>query len=287
MSADGNSISGTIHGYETQDRTYPLVLERATPATKWAIPAPPQQLPKMAADAKPGVEVATVKPAQPGAHIFEVTMQGTHLVIKALTVHDLIKFVYPVQKRQITGGPSWMSTERWDIEVKPDIPGSPNQQQMQEIVQKVLTERFALKVHEEKREMTAYVLTVGKNGPKMTKSTDPFPDPNFLLGPGGVLHARGTTMGYFAQLLQVSILDRPVVDQTGLTGRWDFTLKWTLDESQFADEPWGPPKPAADDAKGPPPLFTAIQEQLDLKLEAQKTQVPVLVIDHAERPSPN
>ena len=287
MSADGNSISGTIRGYETQDRTYPLVLERATPATKWAIPAPPQQLPKMAADAKPGVEVATVKPAQPGAHIFELTMQGTHLVIKAFTVHDLIKFVYPVQKRQITGGPSWMSTERWDIEVKPDIPGSPNQQQMQEIVQKVLAERFALKVHEEKREMTAYVLTVGKNGPKMTKSTDPFPDPNFILGPGEVVHARGTTMGYFTQLLQVSILDRPVVDRTGLTGRWDFTLKWTPDETQFADGPWGSPKPAADDPNGPPPLFTAIQQQLDLKLEAQKTQVPVVVIDHVERPSPN
>lgn len=287
MSADGNSISGTIRGYETQDRTYPLVLERATPATKWAIPAPPQQLPKMAADAKPGVEVATVKPAQPGAHIFELTMQGTHLVIKAFTVHDLIKFVYPVQKRQITGGPSWMSMERWDIEVKPDIPGSPNQQQMQEIVQKVLAERFALKVHEEKREMTAYVLTVGKNGPKMTKSTDPFPDPNFILGPGEVLHARGTTMGYFTQLLQVSILDRPVVDRTGLTGRWDFTLKWTPDETQFADGPWGSPKPAADDPNGPPPLFTAIQQQLDLKLEAQKTQVPVVVIDHVERPSPN
>jgi len=287
MSADGNSISGTIRGYETQDRTNPLVLERATPTTKWTISEPPQQLPKMAADAKPGVEVATVKPAQPGAHIFELTMRGGHLVIKALTVHDLIKFVYPVQKRQITGGLSWMSTERWDIEVKPDIPGSPNQQQMQEIVQKLLAERFGLKVHEEKRKMTAYILSVGKNGPKMTTSADPFPDPNFIIGPGGSLHVRGTTMGYFAQLLQVSILDRPVVDQTGLTGRWDFTLKWTPDESQFADGPWGPPKPAADDPKGSPPLFTAIQEQLDLKLEAQKTQVPVVVIDHVERPSPN
>jgi uncharacterized protein (TIGR03435 family) len=121
----------------------------------------------------------------------------------------------------------------------------------------------------------------------MTKSTDPFPNPNFIIGPGGVLHARGTTMGYFVQLLQVSILDRPVVDQTGLTGRWDFMLKWTPDESQFADGPWGPPKPTADDPKGSPPLFTAIQEQLDLKLEAQKTQVPVVVIDHVEQPSPN
>lgn len=287
MSADGNSISGTIRGYVTQDRTFPLILERATPTTKWTISEPPQQLPKMAADAKPGVEVATVKPAHPGAHIFELTMRGGHLVIKALSLHDLIKFVYPVQDRQITGGPSWMDTEKWDIEVKPDTPGSPNQQQMQEIVQKLLVERFALKVHEEKREMTAYILTVGKNGPKMTKSADPFPDPNFIIGPGGKLHAQGTTMGDFAQLLQVSILDRPVVDQTGVTGKWDFTLRWTPDESQFPGGPWPPPKPTADDPNGPPPLFTAIQQQLDLKLEARKMQVPVLVIDHAERPSPN
>jgi len=94
-------------------------------------------------------------------------------------------------------------------------------------------------------------------------------------------------MGDFAHLLQGGILGQPVVDNTGLSGRWDFTLKWTPDETQFAGGPVKLPPPAADDANAPLPLFTAIQEQLGLKLDAQKVEAPVLVIDHVDHPSPN
>ena len=92
-------------------------------------------------------------------------------------------------------------------------------------------------------------------------------------------------MGEFAHFLQSSVLGRPVVDNTGLTGRWDFTLKWTPDETQFMG--MNPPPPAADDANAPPPLFTVIQEQLGLKLEAQKVDAPVILVDSVEHPSPN
>jgi uncharacterized protein (TIGR03435 family) len=79
----------------------------------------------------------------------------------------------------------------------------------------------------------------------------------------------------------------PVVDNTGLSGRWDFTLKWTPDETQFTGMGMKVPPPAADEANAPPPLFTAIQEQLGLKLEAQKVDAPVMLVDHVEHPSPN
>jgi uncharacterized protein (TIGR03435 family) len=97
---------------------------------------------------------------------------------------------------------------------------------------------------------------------------------------------RNATMGDFAHLMQSAVLDRPVVDQTGLAGKWDFQLKWTPDDSQFSGMGMRPPPPS-EAADAPPPLFTAIQEQLGLKLESGKAQVDVMVIDHVEHPSAN
>jgi uncharacterized protein (TIGR03435 family) len=179
-----------------------------------------------------------------------------------------------------------LGTDRWDIEAKPDTPGQPSGEQMREMVQKLLAERFSLKVHEEKRMIPAYILTVGKDGPKLTKSANSAGLTGFTMGPLGVMHAGSATTGDLARILQNGILDRPVLDQTGLDGRWDFTLKWTPDESQFVGMPVAVP-PSGDDANAPPPLFTAIQEQLGLRLEAQKADVPVLVIDHVDHPSAN
>ena len=153
------------------------------------------------------------------------------------------------------------------------------------IVQKVLAERFGLQFHEDKRKMAAYALIVRKDGPKMTKSADASKPPELLLYPTGVMIAKSATIADLAQMLR-SIFGQPIVDKTGLEGRWDFTMKWTPDETQFTDVP-EPVRRPADDVNAPPPLFTAIQEQLGLKLEAQKADVPVLVIDHVDHPSPN
>ncbi len=280
MSADGNSISGTL----TQNRPFPLVLERARPETEWALPAPPPRMAPMAADAHPAFEVATIKPAPPDERRSMLRMGGADFLMQNLTLVDVIKFAYDVQSRQIEGGPGWMDTDKWDIEAKSDTPGLPSPAQLREMVQKLLAARFALKFHEEKREMAAYALTVGKDGPKLTRSTDTSGLGGFTMGPLGVMHAEAT-MEDFAHVLQSDILDRPVVDETGLEGKWDFTLQWTPDETQFAG--MKVPRPAEDEANPLPPLFTALQEQLGLKLEAQKTDVPVIVIDHVEHPSPN
>lgn len=102
----------------------------------------------------------------------------------------------------------------------------------------------------------------------------------------GAFNAQAFSMADFAHTLR-AIFDRPVVDQTGLSGLWDFNLKWTPDETQFGGMMKGPMPPSDDSADAPPPLYTALQEQLGLKLESGKAQVPVLVIDQVEHPSPN
>jgi uncharacterized protein (TIGR03435 family) len=282
ISADGNSISGTV----TQSGSLPLVLSRAAPGTEWATAAPPTRILSMATEAKPGVEVATIKPIQPGTRLVMLLMQGEHLVVKNISLKYLIQFAYDMPDRQIAGAPGWTDTEKWDIEAKPDTPGMPSIPQMRLIVQSLLTERFALRSHEEKQKLAAFALTVGKNGPKLTKTADASQSPNFV-APLGMLDARSSTMGEFAHFLQSSILGQPIVDNTGLTGRWDFTLKWTPDETQFTGPGMKVPSQAAEDANGPPPLFTAIQGQLGLKLEPQKVDASVMVIDHVEHPSPN
>ena len=93
-------------------------------------------------------------------------------------------------------------------------------------------------------------------------------------------------MADFARVMQSAVLDRPVLDQTELSGKFDFELKWTPDETQFASL-GGAPKPLADDVTGPPDLFTAIQQQLGLQLKSVKAAVDVLVIDRVEKPSAN
>ena len=132
-----------------------------------------------------------------------------------------------------------------------------------------------------------YALTVGKNGPRLTRSEAASPFPNLVPRGPGNWPVRNATMEEVAGVMQ-SHLDRPVLDQTGLKGRFDFHLQWTSEETQLASVrgPDTPPKPP-DAAETQPDLFTALQEQLGLKLESIKAQVVVLVIDKVEKPSEN
>jgi uncharacterized protein (TIGR03435 family) len=281
MSADGKSIAGT---WMEGTMPIPLLLERATADTAWAIPEPPKP---MAADADPSLEVATIKPSQPDRPGRAFLWRGNRFTTFNTTLMALIGFAYDVQEKQVIGGQPWMNSEKFDIEGKPDIPGTPSREQLRTMVKKLLADRFQLKFHNEKRELPAYVLTAGKTEPKMTKDdANPSGLPALFFRQLGDLNVRNATMGDFVHLLQSAVLDRPVVDQTGLAGKWDFELKWTPDDSQFSGMGMRPPPPS-DAADAPPPLFTAIQEQLGLKLESGKAQVDVMVIDHVEHPSPN
>ena len=283
MSADGNSIAGQW----TQGQPLALVFERATNDTAWAIPEPPPKLPAMPADANPTFEVATIKPSKPDQPGKMFGVRGARFTTINTTLADLIQFAYDVQEKQVLNGPPWLETDKFDIAAQPDIPGTFTDKQLKSMIQKLLADRFQLKFHKDSKELSAYVLTVAKTGSKLKKSEgDPSGLPALYFRQLGALTVRNATMSDFSHLLQAAVLDRPVVDQTGLDGRYDFLLKWTPDESQFAGMGIKIPPPT-DAADAPPPLFTAIQEQIGLRLEAGKAPVPVLVLDHVEKPSGN
>lgn len=287
MSADGKTIEGT----STQgSNVLPLVFTRATPETEWSIPTPPPPVPPMAADANPSFEVATIKPSKPGAQGKGFGFRAGHFVTFNTDLNDLIAFAYGRHPKQIVDAPAWFGTDLFDIEAKPDAEGRPSMKQMSEMAQKLLEERFALKFHHEKRELQVYVIGVASGGPKMTKTSSAPTDPQgFSFRALGDLTVRNQNMTDFAQWMQNGVMDRPVVDQTGLTDRYDFQLKWTPDESQFAAfrGVGAVVSPPPDSATAPPLLYTAITEQLGLKMGPGKVPDDVIVIDHVEKPSAN
>jgi len=232
----------------------------------------------MAADAHPSFEVATIKPARPGNLKGGFTVGGHLIYIENQIVEDLLWFAYGVHAKQIVDGPAWLETQSFDIVGQADLDGIPNLQQTQEMVQKLLESRLSLKLHREKRDLSIYAIEVAKGGPKLVRSAErPDALPTQSGGGSGGERARKFTnnsMSDFALGMQ-SFLDRPVVDETGLTGKYDFVLKWTPDETESTD-----PHAA-------PGIFTAVQEQLGLKLEPTRGPTDVLVIDHVERPSEN
>jgi uncharacterized protein (TIGR03435 family) len=233
----------------------------------------------MAKDADPDFDVVTIKPSDPDDKFDVMTTRGRHIVIRNKSLEAMLRLAYGVQRSQIIGAPDWTRTDRFDIDGVPNVDGQPNMKQFQVLVQKVLAERFGLKSHHEQREMPVFALAVAKDGPKMVPSKgDPngLPDNEGMGGNGRQIRKyTNVSMNDLAMMLQFN-LDRPVVDQTGVKGRYDFRMQWTVDEGQA---------PADPDA--PPGLFTAIQEQIGLKLESTKAPVDVLVIDHVEKPSPN
>lgn len=284
LSADEKTITGTW----SQGVPQPLILTRATPETAWTIPTPPPPPVRMAADAKPGFEVATIKPSDPNRPGKLFTVRGPYIVTINTTLNDLISQAYDLHLKQISGGPSWMDSDKYDLEVKPDVPGQPNVAQLKVILQKVLVDRFQLKFHQEKKELSVYAITISKNGSKLTKSqSDPNGLPGLFFGrgtPGVNFNVRNATIQEVGQTLQGAILDRPVVDQTGLTDKYDFTLKFTPDAQMTF---FGPQAPGAEAPDAPPDVFAAFEQQLGLKLGPTRAPADVMVIDRVEKPSAN
>jgi uncharacterized protein (TIGR03435 family) len=284
MSVDGTTIAGQ---FTQGDKPLPLTLKRATPDTAWAVPEPAARPKPMAANADPKFEVATIKPSRPDTPGRAFTVQGRTFSTRNTTLSNLMTFAYGLHARQIAGAPEWFERDAYDVTGQPDADGQPSELQWRKMLQKMIADRFKLAFHREQRELSVYAIVVDKNGTKMTRNdTDPNGLPGLFFRGLGVLPARNATMTDFAGLLQTAVLDRPVVDRTGLSGRFDFTLTWTPDETQFGGLGIKVPPPT-DSATAPPGLFTAVQEQLGLRLESTKAPVDVLVVDRVERPTEN
>jgi uncharacterized protein (TIGR03435 family) len=230
-------------------------------------------------------EVATIKPVDPDVKAGRfITMQGTHrFVEKEYTLKLLIAAAYNLNPRTISGGPGWIESDHYDILAVTPGEVRPTHDEQMSMLRTLLTDRFKLTFHREQKVFSIYELQVAKNGPKLKASTAPPDDPPALISTvypqRVVLPARNATMGDFVSLMQRAMLDRPVVDKTGLSGRYDFDLEWAPDETQFGGD-----LPTASADAPSAPLFVAIQQQLGLKLEATRGPVEAIVVDKAERP---
>jgi len=230
-------------------------------------------------------EVATVRPVDPDAHAGRMfKMDGTHRwVATNFTLRNLIALAYDMNPRTISGGPGWMETQYFNIEAITPGDVRPTRLEQMQMLRALLVERFGLKFHREDKEFSIYALSVAKGGPKLKAAAKP-DDPPELYGvvyPGKIeVPAKGVTMDDFVAMLQRATPDRPTVNRTGLTGKYDFDLVWAQDETQYGGEL----AKAPDDSQSPP-LFTAVQEQLGLKLEATRGMVAAMVVDEAAKPS--
>jgi uncharacterized protein (TIGR03435 family) len=236
--------------------------------------------------------VASIKPNRSGDDRFMLRPQpGGALTATGVTLKMLIMFAYGVAAYQISGAPSWVGVERWDIEAKTDgVQGRLPPDQFNALLRRLIEDRFQLKSRRKTKKMPVYALVVTKGGfkpkPHLAESSPPRPQVQF--GNGSATFKANSVAGLAGQL--TLNLDRPVIDRTGIQGAYDFTLEWTPAPNEGGPEAIGlPPRaepPRATDSNRPS-IFTALQEQLGLKLEPTKGPVDVLVIDHVERPSEN
>ena len=282
LNAGGTEMSGT---FLLGGQALPLNLNRVTEAGAWAIPEAPPPVKTMPADAHPAFEVATIKPSKPEAQGEGMTFEGRSFTTRNTSLVDLLTFAYGLQQNQIVGAPAWAREDKYDVLATPDLEGQPNPSQLRAMVRTLVGDRFGFRFHDEKRDLAAYVLTVAKTGLKITAG-DPKGLPGLFFQGPGVLSVRDAKLLEFAQLIETRVLDRPVVDRTGLADRFNFVLKWTPDDLQLAamGARISPP-PSAGDA--PPDLFTAMQQQMGIRVDSVKVPVDVMVVDGAGKPSAN
>jgi uncharacterized protein (TIGR03435 family) len=266
-----------------------LTIFAVSVAAAIAIPAFSQVSP----ETKPSFEVASVKPNVSGEGYMDGT-PGGRFIATGVPLRMLIIEAYNVRGVQVIGGPNWMNSERWDVEGKPkagDVaappptvrdPGVTSRESL--MLQSLLEDRFQLKSHRETRELPVYELTVAKNGPKLKTSTGvPSGRPRMRMS-RGTLEAYETSLAGVVRFLSNQV-DRMLIDRTGLQGLYDINLKWDP-EARRPVAPDGA-APGVEPTPNQPSIFTAVQEQLGLKLEAAKAPVEVLVIDSVQRPTEN
>ncbi len=241
----------------------------------------------MSPDADPVFAVATIKLSDPSLPGYGMKIRPGQFSATGYTLRLLIMYAWDLHRTQIRGGPAWLDSDKYNVTAKPDGQGLPSPQQWQTMLQKLLADRFGLAFHRETRTLSVYALTVAKGGPKLTSAVgDPNASADISFLALGRLGARNASTADFAHSMQKNVVDRPIIDRTNLSGTYDFGLIWVPDEFQFSEvrTPGGPQIPSNTEGAD---LFTAIQQQLGLKLTAMRAPAEVFVIDHAEKPSAN
>jgi uncharacterized protein (TIGR03435 family) len=247
--------------------------------------------------ARPEFDVASIKPVKGDCKV-PVSMgvgYGTALE-RCVTLKMLVTVAYQLQSFQISGGPGWIDSDRYDLDAKAeDAKSGPDKSRL--MLQTLLADRFKLTLHREMKQSPVYELVLARGGPKIKLSSDQdSPEVNGPSQPGGGPNHGGIRMGagslignaaklaLFAKILSQR-LNRPIVDKTNLAGRYDIQLTWTPGVGENPFGPGGYSLPPSD--SDGPSVFAAIQEQLGLKLESARAPVEVWVVDRAERPTEN
>lgn len=240
--------------------------------------------------AAPAFEVASIKPNSSDDRrvMFQITAGG-RVHCTNVSPQMLIIMAYDLKPNQLTGGPSWLDSVKYDITAKAEGPEEPDR--LKQMMQTLLADRFKLAFHRETKDLPIYELVTAKNGSKLRPSAEDARknQQQFARMGRGSMDLQQMTMANFADHLS-RVVGRNVFDRTGITGTYDIKLEWTPDESEsqlFKGPPDGAgPPPPSPDATGPS-LFAALQEQLGLKLVAGKGPVEIVVIDHIEKASEN
>jgi uncharacterized protein (TIGR03435 family) len=238
-----------------------------------------------AAPAQPRFDVATIRTSDPSAgHGMSLNARGDSLTGHNITLNMLIRTAYGLNDDQISGGPDWVASRRFDINAKADTPMDPNlkpeeaQAVQRQMFQQLLADRFHLQVHHATKEMPGYQLTIGKNGTRGLQSDSG--SERALTVTDGKLKASAVSMDDLAMVLGQRVIQSPVQNATGLAGTFNIELKWDPAQTRAAA--------AADAATdNGPSIFVALQQQLGLRLEPHKTTADAIVIDSAQMPQEN
>lgn len=227
-------------------------------------------------------EVASIKPADPDARGTSSNSDRRLIRIKNWTLKRLVMRAFDVQDYQVTGGPNWLDTYRFNIDAKvdeaePELKGLEAQARMQAMLQSLLEDRFEFQSHKITKIVPVYNLIAANNGFKLTAVKDT--GSHSLNTNNWRLTAKCIEMRGFAVYLSGE-MERPVLDATGIPGCFDFQMEWSHQQD-------GAAKPADANEIVRPSIFTALQEQLGLKLESTKGPIEIIVVDHAEKPTEN
>jgi uncharacterized protein (TIGR03435 family) len=234
-------------------------------------------------DSRAQFEVATIKPHAPDIPGFGIVLTGRRFTGVNVSVSSLMAFAYTLHPRQIFNAPGWIESERFDI-VAEAAEGDGTSMKL--LVQGLLTDRFRLAFHRTQKELSVFELLPAKSGPKLADHPgDPNGKGTFGFHAPGTMEVRDATMADFGGWMQRYVVDRPVVDHTGVVGRFTFNLTWKPDEFQFAAIASALPIDPANNEL--PDLYTALEQQLGLKLKPAKTSVKVFAVDRLDKPTAN
>ena len=225
-------------------------------------------------------DVASIKPAAAGVRGYSIQPLHDRLSARNVTLKHLVSEAYHVYEFQISGGPKWIDSDRFDVEAKASI-GSPTRRQLREMLRKLLTDRFALTVRQETKEMPVYAIEVEKGGVKIAAAKHPDAAPMFRVYQRRQITAENSTLEYLTEALSI-LLGKPVLDETGLEGTFDYKLEWSPDELQVQSSE-APPAPDG----AAPSLTRAIKDQMGLKLVSKRGPVEFILVESAQKPAAN